>query len=71
MKRLLLLFVFAFAASAIQAQNEGMYSLLYFDTLGYYNYPTGVIQQRDGDFILSSLFYEDLGNHTTIPFPTV
>ena len=67
MKRLLLLFVFAFAASAIQAQNEGMYSLLYFDTLGYYNYPTGVIQQRDGDFILSSLFYEDLGNHTTIP----
>ena len=65
MKKHLLLFVFAIAASAIQAQNGDLYSLLYHDMGGYGFGIESVEQQRDGDIIAVthiSQFPDFLGN---------
>jgi hypothetical protein len=67
MKKLLLLLIFAFAASAIQAQNGELYSLLYHDKDGYYEIAEFIMQQCDGDFIACAYILEDLGNHMSIP----
>ena len=67
MKKLLYLLVFAFAASAIQAQNNDMYSLLYHDQEGFVYGILGVMQQRDGDIITNTYVLEDIGNFNYIP----
>jgi hypothetical protein len=68
MKKHFLLFVFAIIASAIQAQNADV-SLLYHNEPppGCF-YGVGVLtQQRDGDFILNTFVYEDIGDYWGIP----
>ena len=67
MKKLLLFFFFAIAASAIQAQNNNMYSLLYYGRPGFFYNVSGLMQQHDGDFILNAFVYEDAGNYMSIP----
>ena len=54
MKKHLLLFVFALAISTVRAQNNDMYSIMYHDWAGYRYSVHGLMQQRDGDFIIST-----------------
>ena len=62
MKKHLLLFVFAIVASALQAQNNDMYSIMHNEWAGHtYSY-AGVMQQRDGNFIIDGLVIENLEN---------
>ena len=51
MKKHLLLFILAFAASALQAQDEDLYSMVHQDMGGYGFGIESVTQQRDGDII--------------------
>ncbi len=64
MKKHLLLLIFALAASAMQAQNGEMFSILYHETPGYFHNNMRLMQQRDGDFIMSSYVFEDNGSYT-------
>ena len=68
MKKYFLLFVLALAASAMQAQNSELYSLMYLDKPPgcFYNIE-GLMQQRDGDLILNTFVYEDTGDYWGIP----
>ena len=67
MKKHLLLFVFAFVAIALQAQERAnSYSLMYLEREGYYHHVMNLIQQHDGDFVTSTIVFEDLGNHESI-----
>ena len=67
MKKLLLLLILAFAASALQAQNRELYSFKYHDMPGYLFNIEGLMQQRDGDLILNTFVYEDIGDYWGIP----
>lgn len=67
MKKSLLLFVFAFAASVVYAQYRDMYSLLYHDKTDYYYVIHNPMQQRDGDHIIDVYLCEDIGNDECIP----
>jgi hypothetical protein len=49
------------------AQNNEMYSLLYLDKPGCFYNIEGLMQQRDGDFILNTFVYEDTGDYIGIP----
>ena len=51
MKKHLLLFVFAFAAMALHAQDEDLYSMVHQDMSGYGFGIESVTQQRNGDII--------------------
>ena len=64
MKKHLLLLIFALAASAMQAQNGEMFSILYHETPRYFHNNMRLMQQRDGDFIMSSYVFEDNGSYT-------
>ena len=66
MKKQLLLFVFALAATIVQAQNGEMYSLLYQDTVGG-DARINFMQQRDGDFIADLFVLEYIGNYNYVP----
>ena len=66
MKKLLLPLIFAPSASALQAQNNEMYSLL-FRSQGEYEYCImGLMQQRDGDIIINTYLIADTGNYNYI-----
>ena len=67
MKKLLLLFAFVFAASAIQAQNEEMYSLMHHGMTGCYFSIMEIMQQRDGDFVMGNYLIEDTGDYIDNP----
>ena len=58
MKKYLLVIVFAFAAAALQAQQGPMYSLLYHERPMEHIIVEGLMQQRDGDFVLRTYLYE-------------
>lgn len=68
MKKHLLLLVFAFAASVLQAQNGDLYSFMHHDTTGYFYNIISTMQQRDGDFVTEIRLSEDIGNHSSVPF---
>ena len=67
MKKHLLLFVFALAASALQAQNNDMYSIMHHEWAGHRISCDGIMQQRDGDLITSSFVYEHPENGNINP----
>jgi len=67
MRKLLFLLVCAFVTSAIQAQRADMYSIIYHENPGYAYTVYNSIQQRDGDFIVDTYLFEDLGNYEYIP----
>lgn len=63
MKKHLLLFVFAFAALAVQAQNRDLYRYMYHDMT---DRPFGLnasMQQRDGDHIIHTYIFEHVGDY--------
>ena len=66
MKKYFLLFVLALAASAMQAQNNELYSLMYHEQGDYDYCIMGLMQQRDGDFIINTYLVEDTGNFNYI-----
>ena len=68
MKKHLLLFLLAFAASVTSAQNNDMYSFMYHDTTGFYCSINNSMQQRDGNHIIDINLAEVIGNGDAIPF---
>ena len=66
MKKYFLLFVLAFAASAMQAQNNDLYSLMFHEQGDYDYCIMGLMQQGDGDFIINTYLVEDTGNFNYI-----
>jgi hypothetical protein len=68
MKKFLFLLVFAFLASAVQAQNGDLYSFIYHDMTGYFYQINSSVQQRDGDHIIDIYLLEDAGNYIGIPW---
>lgn len=66
-KHLLPLLIFAFAATTLQAQNSDLYSILYHERAGYAYSVCHSMQQRDGDYIIDTYLYEDLGNYNYVP----
>ena len=62
MKKYLLLLVFALAALALYAQNNDMYSIMHKEWAGHIYSYDGVMQQRDGNFLIDGFVVEDLGN---------
>ncbi len=67
MKKHLLLFAFALAATVVRAQNGELYSTMYQDTVGS-DAIINFMQQRDGDFIANLFVLENTGNYNYIPF---
>ena len=68
MKKHLLLLVFALAASALQAQDNDMFSIMYHDDAGYYYYSIlGLMQQHDENFIINTYLYEIVGGSADNP----
>ena len=67
MKKHLLLFLLAFAASVTTAQNNDMYSFVYHDKPGHFINLHNTMQQRDGDFVVCTYIFEDAGNNNAIP----
>ena len=67
MKKNLLLFVFVLMVSALQAQNNDMYSIIHHGQQGQFYDNRGLMQQRDGDFITNSFVFEELGNGNGLP----
>ena len=68
MKMHLLLFVFAFVASAVQAQHRDLYTFMYNDMTGYFYEILNSMQQRDGNLVTEIYLLEDAGNHVAVPF---
>ncbi len=69
MKKYFLLFILAFAASAMQAQNSEMYSLIYRETEEE-DLIFDFMQQSDGDFVMNN-FLEELEGDNYIPLGTM
>ncbi len=68
MKKNLLLLVFAFVASAMQAQHrDDMYSVIYHDNPGYAYTIYNSMQQRDGNLVVDTYLFEDFGNYEYAP----
>ncbi len=61
MKRPILFTILALVSAALPAQN--MYSFLYHDRPGYIVSEYSNMQQRDGDFVISTFMFEAMGNH--------
>ena len=66
MKKHLLLIALAFMTLATVAQND-MYSFVYHDKPGHFINLHNPMQQRDGDFVVCTYIYEDMGNHNSNP----
>ena len=67
MKKHLLLFIFSFAALALQAQNNDMYSIMHHGQPGQSYDHRGLMQQRDGGFITNSYVFENMGSGNSNP----
>ena len=67
MKKHLLLFAFVLTASAMRAQNNDMYSIMYHDRPGRAFVCEGLMQQRDCDFVINSYVYENDGGNFGSP----
>ena len=69
MKKHLLLLVFVLVAFAAQAQqhDRDLYSFLYNDKSGYAYSVYSSMQQRDGNHIVDTYLFEDLGNYEYVP----
>jgi len=67
MKKHLLLFVFAFAALVLQAQNNDMYSIIHHEWAGRAYGCSAAMQQRDGDLIMIHFVYEHHENDDINP----
>jgi len=67
MKKILLLLAIAFTASALPAQNNDMYSVMYHDKQGLPFVNEGLLQQRDGDFIINTFAFEDTNTYDEAP----
>ena len=65
MKRHLIIIVFALSAIAMRAQNQDMYSLMYYDSI--HGNILGFMQQHDGDFLINTYLLEDVGGYEYIP----
>ena len=65
MKKILLLIVFAAAASLLSAQD--MCSFMYHDKVGHHINMNNPMQQRDGDFVINTYIFEDVGGNNAIP----
>ena len=66
MKKLLLLLIFAFAVSAMQAQNNDLYSFWYRDRVAS-DVLLDFMQQRDGNIIADFFVQENNGDYTYTP----
>ena len=66
-KNLLPLLVFALVTSALYAQDANLYSIFYHEKPGFSYYIGNPFQQRDGDYILDTYLYENIG-YNQIPF---
>ena len=67
MKKHLLLLILAFVASATLAQNNDLYSFIYHDKAGHFINLHNTMQQRDGEFVVCTYIFEDVGNHNSNP----
>lgn len=69
MRKHLLLLVFVFVASAVQAQAEHeIFSIMYHDTTGYFYSNCHAMQQRDGNILMEIFLSEDVGTYIGVPF---
>jgi len=68
MKKHLLLLVFAFVVSALQAQqnDRDLYLLMYHDRMGYFYNVNTSLQQRDGDHVIDTYLGERIGNNQSV-----
>lgn len=67
MKKHLLLLVFVFVVSAVQAQYRDLYTFMHHDTTGYFYDIISTMQQRDGDFVTEIYLIEDAGKQWRVP----
>ena len=67
MKKHLFLLILAFASLVLQAQNNDMYSVMYYDKQGLSFVNEGLLQQHDGDFIINTFVFENTNAYDDVP----